>query len=1260
MNKIKLKKMILVICMIVALLAPNVCLAIEPMTNSENSQEVQQENNEGQTENKTVVDEEDKKEDDNDNDNVLEDERLNETSEEETPTPETTEIPVTPNEEETSESTPQVMSINQENQIAPISNEDIKTVEPGIETLQDAIANAKPGSIIQLKSGYYRGSNIVIDKDITIRGVGNSGSGASYIIPKIILKDSDDTVNNVCLENFATQNQPPENGFIYIDIQKTVNLTMNNVMIFHILRELSGIDETQSVAINMGSETSGSEININNSIVSTTYEGIVTNSSSNNVININNTRFAGRIAFKLEKGTGNKINITNNSTVTGRSAYSVEDEAISIIDQHDLKINVVNSKVEGADAKGNQPTHLFSFDKQKTSDNVKISITGNSEIDDKYGATGSSLFNFGESNTSDNSNSVYIGKDVKLNPNTVDKKYNTDNDYAMVGIFDKDGNLTVKAYDKNKKIDEIKGLAETLLGCTWEKKIDGDTTPFDIESYVTENMDLYPIMPVTVKVNVDGEIYEVKEGSTFEELYGQNPQLKTKIDDMKAKDGFKRFVDQDGNEVKDTTAFLKDTTITPKYEVKVTVVVGSQRDEYVLEEGQLFGNIEEKSKYENESKKRFVKYVDVNDEEIKNETPITKDIEVKPIYEVDVTIGEEVYTLQEGQKLNDLSNEEKQKIDTAVNVKKKHFTQHFTDTEGKDISYETEITEHKTLTPKYNVKVTIEKFGGETKELDEMPEGSSIKEHFGDSKVTEIEQFVHVEGKTFDKFENDEGKPVDFETKINEDTKFLAVYEDKITITIKGVSEDKQYVVETGENLNSLGKEKVKEIEDAVKVEGKSLSHFVDDDGNEVDFTTSLQKTTTLNPKYKVTVTVKPKYDEEKSFDMPEGSELNTLNDDLKQFEEKGNKKTFIKYTDETGENDISKSNKYDKNVTIVPNYEITITVKSNEGAPTVITAAEGSKIEDIANELVNFESESVTNKVFVNYVDKNGKEVARDKELVENITIVPKYNIKVTVERADGSSKGYTIPEGAVLNRLSAEEMNELNTFVEDPNKVFDSFKDEYDNEVDFYTELSVNTKLTPKYNVTITINGEVVLTIEEGKKLSELTLGEKSKLDAAVNKDNKNFAGFEEIDNDTAINTNITLTPKYTVDVVIGSETYTVDEGTSLTQLKVLHPEVEEMLESLKQPDKNFIEFEDESGNVVDDNTVFNVNTKIVAKHTVNVEVEKPGSENETDDVDTQNSVDTANPNTSDNIINAILLAIIGLLSMIVSVKIFKKYNK
>lgn len=1119
---------------------------------------------------------------------------------------------------------PETISLNEN--IATIQNEDVIEVEPGNGTLQYAIETARPGAIIKLKSGNYTGNDIKITQSITIKG---NGKGSTYVYPQIIITDEDKERNVVNIEGISSYIQAPNKEFKYYDIQEPVDLNMKDVNVFHISR---GFDTPETISINLSKNSSGTNLNIENSLFSTLYDGINIESSNNN-ITFSSTEISGRMALKLSNGSDNNITFKNNSKLSGRSSFVDNDEAISIVSQNNLEINIIDSIVQGNDARGNNPTHVFSFDGNNPSNNVAISITGNSTIKDLYAVPGSSIFNFGKSNTVENSNSIYIAKEVSITPNTVASKYNVDEDYAMVGIFDKEGNLTIKAYDMNKTIEnEIKTRFPEYdeSECTWYEQDQEKRIEFDIKNTpITKNMDLYPVFPLKIKVYVGEELYEITEGETLEKSFEKNPKLKETLENLKKQDKFKRFVDQDGEEIDFNTPILKETTIIPKYKVKVTVKGKDGDEELYLENGQLLDDLKDQlEKFEKLSNKQFAKYINIeNEEEVTHNTFINEDIVIKPIYNVEVKINEKTYVLEEGKTLNDLKKEELEEINSLVKVENKEFSK-FQDENSKDVDYTTPINENTTLTPMYNVKLTVtaENSDGsaEIKEYT-FPENTTISKE----TIDEIKAFVKKEliGKKFVHFINDDGETIDIDTLItlSENMNLIAVYEEKIDIQIKvDTEETRTYTIETGANLNTLSENEIKEIKEFVKKNNKELLYFVED-GNEsniIDFSTSIPKNITLIPKYKIIVTVKPKYGDEQTFEMPEGKNLEYLKDSLEQFKNVKNK-TFNGFFDLSNE-EVGEAKQLNENITIIPHYKITITVQFRDGKvqKELDDIDEGSTLEQISDKLKEFTE--TTNKKFINFIEyEKNESIEAGYVFKENITIIPEYEITLTIKRKDESEKKFTIKEGIVLH--GSEEIEEIREFVKIANKEFsDTFKNEDETIVDLYTILDKNMTLIPLYNVKITItkaDGTIEeFIIPEGKSLSDIKEEDKFRFESTGIKENRKFLKFVEANTeevvslDEPINNNIQLIPKFTLKVTIGKNEYDLEEGKTLNDLFKQNPEVKDQLEDLKKiENKTFVNFVDQSGNIIEDITVFNENIVIIPKYNVKITVQKPDGTNE-----------------------------------------------
>ncbi len=1218
MKKISIHKTILVVCVIVSLLAPSICTNIVYAMDEDIQNEVEEE----------IIDDKTVKSQETQNiDESAEEQESSENKDVQTTN-------VIANEPKQNIS---VLKANAQSAYEPMAiSENVINVPEGEGTLQQAIKSAGEGAVLKLQRGEYRGEEIVIDKAITITGVGSSRDNGSIIIPKIKIQDTTKEKKVVIQNVFLGTMQPPSEGFNFIDVQSPVSLDINDIYIFYIYRPNN---TKTSATISLGENSDNSTININNSNLNGYFTGLDVKSSQN-TITIDNSKLSGQLAIGLTDGSDNNIIVKNNSTITGRSMYFTSDEAISISKQQNLTIDVENSTIIGNDSKGDRNTHIFSFDGENASSNVKINIKGNSVINDINAIKGSTIFNFGESNTPSNTNIITVEKNVKMTPNTVEYKYNTDNEYAVVGIYDKEGKLTIKAYDKSKKIPE----SEYDSSVSKWYKVTNTTSTFDKEELISENMDLHPVPEeeIPIKVNIVGkeETYNLNAGQSI----NNNEDLKNALEELKDVEGktFSRFVTQDGTIIEESTEIFKDITITPKYKVKVTIQNGETQDQYEIEEGQNISYIpqDDLNKYETgKTDKSFSRYETVNTEGkstiISKSEAINENITIKPVYYVTVTIkiGDQElrYNIDEGKDLkNGLVNAYYYNIQSVINKQNKVF-QYFLDEGNQQIKFDTPITKNTTLTAQFKVRVSVYSLSGEVKKEYDIEVGQTLKQAKGDSIGEELQGLVeNFNNKTFEHFIDDKGNIVTAETQINENTNFKPVYNNQITIEIYNATKDnkKTYTIESGENLNTLT-DKIEEINNWVKSEEeKDFSHFTDTNGNIVDFSTSILEHTILTPVYKITLTVEPKNESIEKFDVIEGTKFETVKQEqLQKFNLTNKTLTNYVYKRDDNTTVVGDSDTFNVHTTIIPKYNVTVTVKRNaEDEPgQSFTMEEGATLESLGSSLDVFDKEeSLTGKHFDKYIDINtNEEVKKDVQINENITIIPTYNVKVSIKKpgALDEVETYTIPENQSLRGFGGDELvNTISELVKVDNKTFSgNFVDETDNKsIDFDMAIDKDRTLTPKYNITVKINvgNDTVkeVTLPEQSSLNSLGDAEVAKIKEAVQVQNKTFKGyFVEADNgsnkvefSTLINENKTLKAQYTVKVTINKKDgsnlkeYTLDEGQNLETKS-------EDLQAIENPGdtKSFAGYFDEKGAKVEKSTPINENTTLIAKYNVTVKV-------------------------------------------------------
>ncbi len=676
-------------------------------------------------------------------------------------------------------------------------------VEPGNNTLQKAIDAASPGATLKLKKGDYAG-DVVINKSITI--IGNKDS--STISGKVkIAKDGKSTEDGklkVVLKGYRSSVGPisynaerPEefNNYRYISVETPVDLDLGEIYIYAAARPPQGYSKmnTGPVALYIDAEADNSVINVSSSILSAFYDGISLKSSDTTLNITDNSEIFGRLALNLESGENNTVKI-DNSNINGRSHMSENDEAISIHGQKKLNFTINDSKIMGAASeyleKGEITASIISFDgTAEDNSDVDIKLTGNTVITDEEGNSDSVIFNFGETGI-DKNNKIYVENTVQINKADLSTKYNVSDDYAVVGIFDRKGNFTVELYTKQSTITEASGK-----------------------------------LPVKKDTDEKGNEYELKR------LY-----YKTKTDSVE-----KDFT-------ADSTQITENMDIYPEYVKKIKVKIEGTEEVFTLNENDNLAKLKETSNalealntLENNAKKKFDKFVDDNGEEVNEEYTFKDSVTIKALYNVEVKIGEDTFTLAEGKKLEDLEELEMVKLITHMVASNKQFS-HFVDQEQNTVTIHDEIKENKTLTAKFKVTVTIDS------DEFEIEEGKTLKDitdpKFAAKKTVDGKKF-----KEFVKLAGEEETTITEEEQINENITIAAKFTIKVTIDGTDFDIDEGKAI----NTNSSALEKLNGLKTKDE-EQKRFSHF-EAQGDKVDEETLVVKELAIVAKYQVDVT---------------------------------------------------------------------------------------------------------------------------------------------------------------------------------------------------------------------------------------------------------------------------------------------------------------------------------------------------------------------------------------------------------------------
>ena len=1149
------------------------------------------------------------------------------------------------------------------NQESVEAEEIIKYVDPGSGTLKQAVENAEPGTILKLKAGSYNGlasdsdKTITIKEGITIEGVDGYPSKTIINVPIVV-----ETSEKVIISNFTTSPQVVEPNFVFIKTVGKVDLDINNVYIYGILRGDSNgrFPRTEAMALNVtegllnASESERSTINITNSSLTKpgTHYGIRV-AASNTTLNLNKTTVDSRISVIFENGENNIFNLENNSSITAPSSSYQDNETIVIKEQKNLEINIDNSTITGNPPYGNGPTKMFSFsDEGEKSTNVKINVKNNSKLideDKKNNLSNSSIiFNYRKDNsesdnnviTIDNTSKVYIlileEKNIpeEIMEVPISREYSVLDNSAVVSIFDSKGNREIKIYDNETPIAELENInqKEGYVFKGWFKTFenneysneygkDGNYPP----AKSGENLDLYPKFAKKLKITIGEEEFAIEEGQTINES-SNSETIKEALNNIKIKDGqdFRGFIIYNSN-------------------------------------GSLV--------------------FDVSKEEELLNLKMTEDCKIEATHQVKVTVNGQDFWIESGETLNDIEDRTVYEEAKNLNSNGREFSR-FVNEEGKTVTEEEGIPSNVKLTSKYFQKVTID---GKDYNIEEgliLNSSEEIK-----NALTSISK--EIEGRTFAKFVDAESRE---EIKVNEyevnkDITVKAIY--TITVTFKGKENpNRKFTIEADNNLRSYGNddEIIAALDDVEASTPKGL-HFdgyvvsTDKDSSNTKFDTeddtieNLQKAildkklsndTTIYAEYVVKITIDNGTSSD-TFEIESGQTLNDILNDVKYKERyqavklNGREENrFYKFVD-SDNNEIKETDEITKSMTLTPKYLVFVTIEDErDKVKGKFNLEEGDSIdnligEDAQNKLATLRSDidSEEGKPAEDYhFDKlvlaDNSEIPS--KITEDITIKALYHYDVIiVEDYDNPTyddvievhegvKGFKVYKGENLLSKEDEARAALDKLKESVNKK-DTRK--------FYSYLEVNTNsefteaqfdelLNHVFKTHIYISAKVAYKVKindvedyvvEGKSLKDsekgLLVAELNKLksqpDKEVNKIIINGREYSanEVDENTIINEYTEITATYNVKVSINGHEFILPENGKLEDLTDKTEEIDNALNELKEQIKNnnhnFKEFIDSDGNSFTKETVVRKNTTVIATYNIKVTIESAAGSKE-----------------------------------------------
>lgn len=610
--------------------------------------------------------------------------------------------------------------------------------------------------------------------------------------------------------------------------------------------------------------------------------------------------------------------------------------------------------------------------------------------------------------------------------------------------------------------------------------------------------------------------------------------------------------EQSQNEELFNTAFNKHIYITAKVSYKVEVD-GDEKKYYVVENNPISSNSELTKALESLQKetKNLVKYT-VNDSEVENEeavknTPINNYTKIGAKYEVTVKIGNKTFTLPEGGKLSDLTDQTDE-IDAALRDLKKQTIKEgqnfkgYIDSEGSNFTTETTVSKNTEISTVYNIKVTILIDKNEqNKKYFEIDSGKTLSDIAKNPSYSE--DYENIKKKTnrkFSRFIDEDNNSIDEEeTRFTKNVILIPIF--SVSVTVK----DTPYYVD--ENANMESNSKLMEALKAFEVEGKQLSGYVYGEANTSITTKSpINDNITIKPVYTVKLIIQ--YNDEiiKEFDnLPDGKSINDSTDRKEEM-----------------------------------------------------TAALNTLKKKVTDDGYNF-----------NEFVSNGTTFDENTKLDKNTTVTAKYNIKVKIQGGTTSGE-FEIESNGTLADVKTANSTLFENVQKKDGRTFLHFAVDEDTVLkadDNKYQFTKNTTLTAKFAVTITINGKEY-PLEEGKSLSSdaeivsalKTLEKENQrlVEYRDEEDGSIIATVEDIENkkDKTINKNIKIQPKYLIDIeIVGDEIYqnTVESGTQLKDVGYTKPD----------KFKKFVDYE--TGKAVDENTKLEKHTKLKAIYEIIVTI-------------------------------------------------------
>ena len=1153
-------------------------------------------------------------------------------------------------------------------------------VEPGAGTLKEAVESAPQGAILKLRAGSYTGKTDTYGKEIeeekivhvkhsiTIDGAGmfdNVGARNSMYttvsVPFVIEADTEDGKNpTVTFKNFSSSNQSVPHDFVLVKVEKPTNLNMENVENWGIARDLH-VKGAGSLLLDTGAN--GSVVNLNRTLLDRfgTSFGIDVKSSNTTIKVENNSAVYGRTAINLDGGSGNNISISD-SRIEGRDIYNTEANVIEFNNQSNTSLNISNCNINGNNPSGDSTSNVVYFKGSNSGVTVNlkdVKITENNDADK------STIFNFGESThinnnviTMNNSSSITF-KEGNL---SLDNKYNKSDKYAVVGIYDKEGNSEIKVYDNDTAIKELesKSSLEGYKFKGWFKQYDGATTYS--EEYVKDpddgypkaasntNMDLYPKFVKEVKVTIgkEGKPHTIEEGQTLDDILDVDTELEA--------------LKKEGQNLKG----------------------------YIMH-GVTGSSMSVTAKTVEELKK----------------IKITEDVTVEAVHTVTLTVNDKEFELDSGDTVEKIETHDgytgtkaEYKSAKLNNKDDLHFSRLVYDGTKDTFDENTPITSNTKVITKHYAVVTL---GSDSETKYRVEEGEKIStgtKYLDDNtKLVDTLKAIKeapVEDKSFSRFVDSDNTTINLEgeeeSKISKDTNIKAIYSIKVQI-----GENDPFTIDEGGSLKDLKEDakiegQLNALVDAVKdktftgfwvsVTGKEDKELVEssavspDDAITTILEKALSKNTTIYADFQAKVTICPDKScesDKKEFTIDSGK---TLKDVESKYPTDFEKAKYQKYSGQSGKDDrfsrfvdidgttFEETAEIEKDITLIPKYYAYVTIDDErKNVKGQYKVEEGKSISDIETDEGKLALATLRSNIetldddtgegeelhFDKLVDSNGRDV--DTTVTGDITIKGLYHYDVDIiedyddphntSGVDGHEgfAGFIVyrNENLKTSKESDGQLEKVNAALDklmasvnkDDTRKFKAYKETNTNKI-----YDRDALLDEVFNYHININALVAYKVKVGEDVEDFVVegdtisnSESNLLVDAINNlktvSNKEFDKYvineeekDDIPVDTVINEYTEISAKYNVRIKIGEDDdtgYLIPEGKTLSSLPPEEQtEVKEKLEALQKKEGFNFDGYSVGEKTVDDvmKKEFNQNTTIVPKFNIIVTINCPNN--------------------------------------------------